>query len=162
MKITRRSDVVGTIEDKAVVNEMAPAFTVKDVDGKTVTLNDLKGEVLLISVFPDINTRVCDLQTRRFFMEADKHKDVKILNLSNNKPKELSDWCATEGVDALMLSDEDLDFAKAYGLYIAETDVLARSTFLIDKDGTLVYKEVISEITNEPNYDAVFKKASQL
>lgn len=162
MIITKRDEKLGVIADTAVVNEKAMDFKVKDKNHKTVTLEDFKGQTVLLSVFPDINTSVCDMQTRHFFKEASKYEDVTILNVSNNKVEELDEWCATQGIDATMLSDEDLDFGKGYGVYISEVNLLARSTFLIDKTGKLVYKEVISEITNEPDYDAVFTKAREI
>lgn len=162
MDITKRGEKIGAIKDTSVVNEKAVNAVLKDQDRKAVNLDDYRGQTVLLSVFPDINTSVCDLQTRHFFKEAGNYKDVTILNISNNKVEELGEWCATQGIDATMLSDEDLDFGKAYGLHIPEVDLLARSTFLIDKEGKLVYKEVLSEITNEPNYGAVFKKAEEI
>ena len=162
MNITKRGEQIGVIADTAVLNEQALNARLKDQNHKEVNLDDFRGQTVLLSVFPDINTSVCDLQTRHFFKEASNYDNVTILNVSNNKVEELGEWCATQGIDATMLSDEDLDFGKGYGIYIPEVKLLARSTFLIDKNGKLVYKEVISEITNEPNYEAVFAKAKEI
>lgn len=161
MNITKRTEVIGTIDDLAILNEEAYNFNAKNRDNETVTLNDYKGKKVLISVFPDINTSVCDTQTRHFFSEASKLEGVVTLNISNNTVEELNDWCATSGLDVLMLSDDTLDFAKAYGVYMSDANLLARSIFLVDESGTLIYKEVIQEITQEPNYAKVFEKIKE-
>lgn len=156
MNITKRGDVFGSVEDLSVVNEALPAFTLIDKDNNEVTQEDLIGTPVLISVFPDINTSVCDRQTRHFFEQASKYPNLKIVNVSNNTIEQLTDWCATAGIDVTMLSDEKLSFGQAMGLVVEEVGVLGRSVFLTDKTGTLVYKEVMNEITDEPNYDALF------
>ena len=159
MIITKRGETVGEILDVTMVGDSAPDFEVLNAESDVVSLKDFEGETLLISVFPDINTSVCDLQTREFFKRANEFADVTIINLSNNSVDDLSDWCATKGIDVTMLSDHKLSFAQAYGLYINEIEVLARAVYLLDKNGKLVYKEVLSEITQEPNYDEVLKQA---
>ncbi len=80
MIITKRGEKIGEIADLALVNQAAPDFEVKNLKNESVTLKDYVGKKLLVSVFPDINTSVCDLQTRHFFEEASKHEDLKIVN----------------------------------------------------------------------------------
>ena len=58
-----------------------------------------------------------------------------------------------------MLNDSDLSFGKAYGIAIPDLGVLARSVFIVDATGKLVYKEVISEMVDEPNYDKAIENA---
>ena len=65
-------------------------------------------------------------------------------------------WCGAEGVEKMtMLSDyKGGKFGKDWGLYIAEPlGALARSVYVVDKDGTVVYAELVPEITQEPNYE---------
>lgn len=162
MIITKRGETIGEILDITMLGDSAPDFEVINLESDVVSLKDFEGENLLISVFPDINTSVCDIQTREFFKRANEFDDVTIINLSNNSIDDLSDWCATKGIDVTMLSDNKLSFAQAYGLFINEIEVLARAVYLVDKDGKLVYKEVLSEITDEPDYDAVLAKAKDL
>ena len=52
-----------------------------------------------------------------------------------------------------MLSDQDKTFAETYGLWIPEMEKLARSIFVVDEEGTLVYKELVPEVSSEPDYD---------
>lgn len=162
MEVTLKGKVLEVEGVQPTVGQLAPDFEVVNVEGEKISLEDFKGDVVLLSVFPDINTSVCDLQTRRFFKDAAKYDGVTILNLSNNTIEELVDWCAVKDVDVAMLSDTDLNFAKAYGLYVPELNALARSIFLIDQDGKLVYSEVVDEVSHEPNYDAVFEAVEAL
>lgn len=134
------------------VGDALPHFELKNLDNTVITNETIKGSKAIISVFPDINTRVCDLQTRHFFQVAGQIPDVKILNVSNNTQDQLRDWCATAGVDAEMLSDTELTFAKAFGLYIPEMNILARSIFVVDEEGKIIYSEIVPEIAQEPDY----------
>lgn len=61
-----------------------------------------------------------------------------------------------------MLSDTKLEFAKAYGLYAEKFNLLARSVFVIDQKGDLIYMEVLKEMTDEPNYAAAFEAVEKL
>jgi len=59
-----------------------------------------------------------------------------------------------------MLSDyRSHDFGKNYGVYIKELALLARATFVIDKEGIVRYAEIVPEIASEPNYDEALAAA---
>lgn len=141
------------------LNEDAPDFTVYDLNDQAVSKDSLKGKVVLISTFPNIDTRVCDIQTRKFFELAATLDDVLILNLSNNDKENLSNWCATQGVDSYMLRDVDQSFAHSYGIWLPELSHLARSIFVLNRDGVLVYSELVPEVTQEPNYEKAVEAA---
>lgn len=159
MQITRKgvsTPVEGTLPTSG---EKAPQFTLLNLDDISVTNDDFLGNTTILSVFPDINTSVCDRQTRHFFELASKIKDVNIVNVSNNTKESLTDWCATNGIDTTMLRDVDGKFGEAYGLWMPEFKVLARSIFVFDKSGTLIYSELVPEMAQEPNYEAALEAA---
>lgn len=160
--ITRKGDPVEVEGNLPTLNTKAPDFKLENLGNQYITLDSLKGKKLLISVFPDINTRVCDLQTRHFFNEASKHTDTTLVNISNNTIDQLKDWCAVANVEAEMLSDINAEFAKAYGLWIPSMEVLARAIFVIDTEGNLVYQELVSDIATEPNYKAAFEALASI
>jgi len=56
----------------------------------------------------------------------------------------------------------DASFGRAFGVLIKELRLLARAVFVVDKEGVIRYIEIVGELTNEPNYDAVIKAAKQL
>ncbi len=138
------------------VGDAAPDFTVLTPEMKTVSLSDFKGKIVLISAAPSIDTPVCDLQATRFNQEAAAlPDDVQILNITVDLPFALSRYCAAKGIDKILtLSDHrDLSFGNAYGVVVKEFRLLARSLFLIDKNGIVCYFELVSDIKNHPNYE---------
>ena len=149
--INLHGEKIGTVSP--VTTGKAPDFTLTDLSGKAVQLSNLTKPVL-ISVFPDINTSVCSLQTKRFNAEAAQHDEIDFLSISTNTAVEQKNWCAAEGVDMTILADTG-DFGKSFGLLLNEGPLagrLARSTFVV-KDGEIVYSEILEEITDEPDYE---------
>lgn len=162
MKLTMKGVPLKVSGTWPTIDSPAPAFTIQDINGGVITNEDLKGQVVLISTFPDIDTRICALQTRHFFEVASQIKDVKIINLSNNNPKNLGEWCATNGIDTLMAVDIDNSFALNYGIWINLIKHLSRAVFIIDKEGILRYANMVSELSAEPDYDSAIAAAQAL
>ncbi|GFH40965.1 thiol peroxidase [Lactococcus insecticola] len=157
MIITRHNEVFDEITP--ITEGQAPDFTLTDQNQVAVTLSELS-DPIIISVFPDINTRVCSLQTRRFNAEAAANADISFLSISNNTLDEQANWCAAEGVDMTVLSDEKNEFGKLYGLVMTQSNLLARSVYVI-KNGQIIYSEILDEMTDEPNYDRALKIAAE-
>jgi thiol peroxidase len=49
---------------------------------------------------------------------------------------------------------KDREFGQKYGVYMKELGLLARSTFVVDRNGKVVFREIVREMTHEPDYDA--------
>lgn len=61
------------------------------------------------------------------------------------------------------LSDyKDRSFGLATGTFIEELALLARAVFIVDRDGKVVYAEVVPEVADHPDYEAVFAKLREL
>lgn len=144
------------------VGDKLPGATLLDLEDKAISLSDLTKKPLIISVVPDIDTSVCALQTKRFNQEAGAIPNINFVTVSNNTKEEQSNWCAAEGVDMLMLHDADKSFTEAFGLLIPDLGRLARAIFVVDTQGNIVYEEVVSEVTNEPNYNLAIEAAKKL
>jgi thioredoxin-dependent peroxiredoxin len=136
--------------------DKAPEFTVLDGTLGEVRLRDFAGKTKIISVTPSLDTPVCDLQIRRFNHEAaNLPHDVVVLNISMDLPFAITRFCTTAEIDrAKALSDHrEASFGTMYGVLIKEMRLLARSIFIIDKDGVVRYKEIVQEQTNHPDYE---------
>jgi thiol peroxidase len=145
--------------------DIAPDFTVLDGDLKPVSLKDFSGKIRIISVTPSLDTPVCDLQLRRFNAEAAQLSgDIVILNISMDLPFAVSRFCANAGIDkAKALSDHrDASFGMAFGVLIKELRLLARSIFVLDKDGIIRHVEIVPELTNHPDYDSALSTVTKL
>ena len=107
---------------------------------------------------PSLDTAVCDMETRRFNKEAEGlGPDVVILTISMDLPFAQKRWCGAAGVDRVVtLSDHrEASFGLGYGMLIKELRLLARSIFVVDREGLIRYIQVVGEITDEPDYDEV-------
>jgi len=163
--ITRRGNPLTLMGDELRVGDAAPEFIVLDNDLFPVTLSSFRGKVCIISSVPSLDTPVCDMETRRFNEEAGKLGDeVVILTVSMDLPFAQKRWCGLAGVDKVTtLSDHrEAAFGKAYGVLIKELRLLARAVFVVDREGRIQYIQLVKELTEEPNYQAVLDAVKKL
>ncbi len=144
--------------------DRAPDFKVLDRELNEVGLEDCSGKVRLISVTPSLDTPVCDMQARRFNEEAARLGDISVLNISMDLPFAIDRFCTSAGIDKVQaLSDHrDASFGEKYGVLIKELRLLARSIFVIDRDDTIRYVEIVPEITDHPNYEKALEATNKL
>lgn len=153
--ITFKGNPVTLLGQEVKVGQKAPNFTVLTNNLNSVTLDDYKGKIRLISVVPSIDTGVCDAQTRRFNEVATGLNNAIVLTISVDLPFAQTRWCAATNIEnVLTLSDHrELSFGTAYGVAIKELRLLARAIFVVDTNDEVVYVEYVSEATNHPNYE---------
>jgi thioredoxin-dependent peroxiredoxin len=147
------------------VGDLAPdvELTANDLSGVKISL--YRGKTCIISAVPSLDTPVCSIETRRFNEEASKlGDDVVILTVSMDLPFAQKRWCGAEGVDRVItLSDyRDKEFGKAYGVLIKELVLLARTVFVVDKQGVIRYIQQVKEQSTEPDYNAVLAAVNKL
>jgi thiol peroxidase len=136
--------------------DYAPDFTVTDKGLNPVSLSDFRGKIVILSIFPSIDTKVCAAQTRRFNKEASGlSTDVVILAISKDLPFALNRFCAAEGIERVhTLSDyKHSDFGCKYGFLIKENMLLARGVVVIDRNGYVEYVEYVKNVALEPDYN---------
>lgn len=78
-----------------------------------------------------------------------------------NTDESLSNWKAENDSDMRMLNDAAA-FGKDYGIFLPELGQLARAMFVIDNEGNVVYKEIVNEVTNEPDYESAIQVVDSL
>jgi thiol peroxidase len=165
--ITMAGNALTLVGDEIKVGEKAPDFALLDVDLTVRRLSDFKDKVKVISVTPSLDTPVCDIQIHRFNEEAAKlfsAGGVAVLNVSADLPFAVKRFCLNGGInDTVVLSDHrDVSFGLAYGVLIKELRLLARSVFIIGRDDVVRYVQIVSEQTNEPDYDAAMEVLKKL
>jgi thiol peroxidase len=147
--------LVGTV---LKVGDSAPDVEILDNDLSPVQISSFQGKVCVISTVPSLDTPVCDMETRRFNEEAGNlGPDVAILTVSMDLPFAQKRWCGAAGIDKVTtLSDHrDAALGEGYGVLIKELRLLARAVFVTDKSGVIRYIQIVKELTEEPDYDAV-------
>lgn len=151
--VTRLGNTMALSGTPPEVGDQLPKFKVFDQNNVKVKTANLIGKVTLISVVPDLETPVCTLQTRKFTQQADHYPAAKFCTISNNSIAEQTGWCAAQGVENVdLLSDEELSFGYEMGLYVPNLGNLARSIWIIDDTGKIVYRQIVTEQSDEPNY----------
>ncbi len=163
--VTMRGNPLTLVGNELNVGEPAPDIELLDNDLNPVKLSKYKGKVCIVSTVPSLDTPVCDMETRRFNQEAAKlGPDVVILTISTDLPFAQKRWCGAAGVDKVVtLSDHrNTAFGQAYGVLIKELRLLARVVFVVDQEGVIRYRQLVKEIAEEPDYDAVISAVKEL
>ncbi len=145
--------------------QRAPSFVLSNEELRDVTLEDLSGKKLVISVVPSLDTPVCAKQTQRFGDEAKKAAgNVVMMTVSRDLPFAQKRWCDEHGVKGIVpLSDYKYrTFGRAFGVEMPETGLLARAVFVVDEDGLLRYVQYVDDIANEPDYQPVLDVLEQM
>ena len=164
-KVTMRGNPLTLVGKEIQVGDQAPGFRVLDNDLSPVQLSSYQGKICVISSVPSLDTPVCDMETRRFNDEAGKlGPDVVILTISMDLPFAQKRWCGAAGVDKVITLSDHLDasFGEAYGLLIKELRLLARAVFVVDREGIVQYIQLVKEVADEPDYDAVLDAVRKL
>ena len=114
---------------------------------------------------PSLDTPTCDIETRHFNEEAAKlGPAVKLLTISMDLPFAQKRWCGAAGVESLKTYSDHREaaFGLAYGVLIKELRLLARAVFVVDKEGKLQHVQLVPELANEPDYEAVLQALARL
>jgi thiol peroxidase len=158
-----------TLAGEAVkVGQTAPDFTLHAFEAgqmKTITPADLKGKPTILSVVPSLDTPVCQTQTKKFNEQLASYGDrINAVTVSLDLPFAQNRFCGAEGIKNLRCASDyqDRTFGKNWGMLIEELKILARGTFVLDKDGKVVYAQQVKEVTEEPNYDEAIKALKQV
>lgn len=146
------------------VGDAAPEVTLPNKGLENKTVGGAKDKAQLLIVVPSLDTAVCATETRNFNTKAASIDGLETYVISMDLPFAAGRFCSTEGIENLdVLSDfRTKEFANKYGMLIADgalAGVTARAIFVIGKDGKVAYKELVPEITEEPQYDAALEAA---
>jgi thiol peroxidase len=163
--VTMKGNPLTLVGNEVKVGDEAPEFEVLSNNLSPVRLSSFRGKVCIVSSVPSLDTPVCDTETRRFNEEAQKlSSDVAILTISMDLPFAQKRWCGAAGVTGVQtLSDHrDASFGTAYGVLIKELRLLARAVFVVDRNGVVQYVQLVKEITQEPDYEAVLTAVRKL
>ncbi len=163
--ITMKGNPLTLIGNEVKVGDKAPDFIALDNNLTPVRLSSFKGKICVLASVPSLDTPVCDMETRKFNEEASRlGADVVFLTISMDLPFAQRRWCGTSGVTKVQtLSDHrDASFGTAYGVLIKELRLLARAVFIVDQEGIIQHAQLVKEVAQEPNYDAVLSALKKL
>ena len=146
----------------ADVGAKAPDFTLHNQDRQEVTLSEeLKKGPVVLAFMPAAFSSVCTTEMCTFRdSSAELNKfNATVLGITVDTFFALGAWRKAENLGITLLSDFNKDVIRAYGVVnpdmIGLKDIAKRSIFVIDKNGTVRYKEVLEDARNEPDYGKV-------
>ncbi len=160
--ITFKGNPMTLLGPELNIGDKAPEFSVIANDMSPITLDCGKGKTRMIITVPSLDTPVCDTEVRRFNEEAAKLDNVEVLVISMDLPFAQKRWCGAADIENVKTASDYRGgtFGRAYGAFIEELYLDTRAIFVIGPDNTITYKEIVSEVTAEPNYDAALKAAA--
>lgn len=156
--ITLGGNPVKTSGNLPSIGSQIQNFDLVATDLSTKTLDDFRGDNLILNIFPSVNTGVCSASVRVFNKAAASLDNTKVLCISRDLPFAQKEFCAAEGLEnVIMLSDYKTGaFGKTYGLIMINgifDALLSRCIIIADKTGKIIYTEQVPEIGQEPNYE---------
>lgn len=143
----------------------APSFKLVGQDMADITLEDFQGKVLAVLAFPSVDTPVCAAETKKFNeLASSLSDDVAILAVSMDLPFAQKRFCAAEGIEAVKTASDFKyrTFGENYGVLLTDVGIFARAIFIIDPDKNVKHVEYVTEIAEEPNYDAAISAIKEL
>lgn len=157
--ITFAGNPLTLVGEAVAVGQAAPDFKLHYFqDGmQELTLADLKGKPTLLSVVPSLDTGVCAIQTKKFNETLGELGDkINAVTVSLDLPFAMNRFCGAEDITNLRSGSDyqNRNFGKNWGTLIEELLILCRAIFVLDADGKVTHVEYVSEVTNEPDYDA--------
>lgn len=157
--VTFKGTPMTLLGKELTVGNNAPEFSLHFFEGglKTLQKSDLMGKPTILSVVPSLDTGVCQIQTKRFNQELASLGDkVNAVTISRDLPFAQNRFCGAEDVKNMRVGSDYQSgaFGVDWGVMIDELKLLARSVFVLDSKGNLVYAQVVPEVTHEPDYDA--------
>ncbi|PSW13883.1 thiol peroxidase [Photobacterium sanctipauli] len=158
-QVTFQGNAVNVAGTFAVVGSQAPAFTLCGADLSDVQLADFAGKKVVLNIFPSIDTPVCAASVRAFNEKAASQDNTVVVCISADLPFATGRFCETEGLTNVQTASffRAPTFTQDYGVNINEgalRGLAARAVICLNEEGLVVHSELVSEITEEPNYEA--------
>ena len=157
-EITLHGDTITTVGALPAVGSAAPDFELAGADLAPVTSGSLRGQRVVLNIFPSIDTGVCATSVREFNKRAASLENTTVLCVSADLPFALGRFCGAEGIDGVVTASTFRStFGADYGVTIADAPLaglLSRAVVVLDAQGAVLYTEQVPEIGQEPDYDA--------
>lgn len=146
--------------------QTVPDFKLADKTRTDVSLSNFAGKRKVLNIFPSIDTPTCAMSVRTFNQKASSLDNTVVLCISADLPFAQNRFCGAEGIEnvqTLSTFRNTPSFAESYGVAIKDSSLAgltARAVIVLDEDNKVLHGELVSEITNEPNYEAAIAALS--
>jgi thiol peroxidase len=157
--VTLEGNPMHTIGDLPGIGGDAPDFVLTDGQLADIKLSDFNGKKRLLNIVPSLDTPTCATSTKKFNDFFADRQDAVALIISADLPFAQGRFCSAEDLNNVITLSlmKSRQFAKDYGVLITDgmlEGLAARAVVVIDEEGKVVYTQLVSEIADEPDYDA--------
>ncbi|MDJ0845223.1 thioredoxin-dependent thiol peroxidase [Crocosphaera sp.] len=136
------------MSDLLKIGQNAPHFTLNNQRGESIKLEDILGQWLVLYFYPKDNTPGCTTEAQDFTKLTPEFEKLraKILGISPDTEKSHCKFIDKHSLSLELLCDIDHQVAETYGVWGLKKFMgkeymgIIRSTFLLDPEGTIVYR----------------------
>ncbi|VEU59646.1 redoxin domain-containing protein [Mesomycoplasma neurolyticum] len=138
---------------KTVEKGQEVSFSVTDVFFNDVELKNFN-KLTVISVFPALNTSVCDEQTVGISNLAKKYPEVNFISISLNLPPTISEWKTKNQIHNIEIYSDykNREFGKKFGFLIEDVFLLNRGYLLVDKNSKIIEFSYMTDIHEQIDF----------
>lgn len=163
-QVTLKGSPIHTNGELPAVGAKAPDFKLTTTELKDVSLADYKGKKKILNIVPSLDTAVCATSTRKFNEAASKLANTVVLVISADLPFASARFCTTEGLKNVVPLSliRGKHFAKDYGVFLEDgplAGITARAVVVLDENDKVVYRQLVPEIGQEPDYEKALAAA---
>lgn len=165
--VTLKGNTVKLKGELPEVGSKAPDFTLVKPDLQPISLSDLSAKVKVLIAVPSLDTGICAMEAKKFNQELDKIEGVKGIVISRDLPFAMRRFCEVEGIKNIITASDYREgkFVKTYNTELMESGMAglsARAIFVLDEKNTIKYIQLVPEIAQEPDYEAVLAAVKKL
>ena len=151
------------------IGQIAPDFTLFDSDKKKVSLNEHRGENVLLLFFPFAFSSICTAELCTVRDNISKYDSVqaKVFGISVDSLYTLAKFKIDQNLNFTLLSDFNKEISYTYEAFYETFSygmkgVSKRAAFIIDKIGLVQYVEVVENASEQPKFDLIIKRLEEL
>ncbi len=128
-------------------------------------LDDYKGMKKILNIFPSIDTDICATSVRTFNQQASELGNTQVICLSSDLPFAHKRFCGAEGIENVVTGSlfRNCDFASSVGVLMEDgplKGLTARAVIVLDEKNSVLYAQLVDDISHEPDYTAALAAAS--
>ena len=160
--ISLRGTPVKTSGDLPELGQAAPDFKLVNQKLQDVSLANFPDKIKLLSIVPSLDTPVCSQSTIKFNEAAERYDNTVFLTISADLPFAMSRFCSFENLNNVMPLSmmRSRKFALDYGVLMEDgplAGITARAIVIINQQNSVIYTELVHEISHEPDYQQAFQ-----
>jgi thiol peroxidase len=158
-KTALKGNTVNTSGELPSIGSSAPLFTLVSNSLAPLSLESYEGKRVILNIFPSVDTGTCATSVRTFNKKSSELENTVVICISKDLPFAQKRFCGAEGIENVEMASEfrNSKFSNDYGVLLTDgplEGLMARSIVVLDEEHKVIHTELVSEITEEPNYEA--------